>query len=336
MLRRVIHLACLALVVVLAWPAAAGAHAIIRESGSEVSFLSDDATSLDTLTIRADGARLALRDPTVDGGMDIGSCEPGETSDRGFVIEAFCRLAGITLLRVDVGDREDTFRTDLPIRVLLFGGDGADVLVTGPADDTVVGETGADELTSGAGNDSVTGGLGADRVDAGPGDDTINVRDGIADEVRCGDGADEVDADTTDTVAGDCESVSRTATPPPAEASDAADTTAPRVSARGAKRQRLRGSGIRLRGSSSERGTMAASGFLELGGERLPVRSRRIKLSSADENVAVPIRLSRSQLARARRALSRGRRVSVRVTVVVTDAAGNSGAARAVRVRLRR
>ena len=51
-----------------------------------------------------------------------------------------------------------------------------------------------------------------DEIDAGAGDDDVRVRDGLADSVRCGDGADRVDADGFDTVAGDCEAVARTAT----------------------------------------------------------------------------------------------------------------------------
>ncbi len=299
-------------------PATAGAHAVVRQSGSEILLLSNDATSLNTLTVRLSDARISLRDPTVDGGLDPGSCDPRETNERGFVIEALCRLAGVTLLRLDVGDREDTVVTDLPIPAVVSGGGGADILRTGPA------------------NDDVDGGLGLDQIDSGPGDDTVRVRDGLADSVRCGAGADRVEADTADDLAGDCETVARVATEPPAGA-DGQDRTAPRVDVGGAPVQRLRRSGrIVLTATANEAGTIAASGYLSIAGVHLPLRSKRVQLAVAGGGVRVTIRLSRAQLRRARRALRRRRRVTASLEVVATDAAGNSAAQRAGRIVLKR
>jgi hypothetical protein len=54
---------------------------------------------------------------------------------------------------------------------------------------------------------TVSGGTGSDRIATGSGADTIDVRDGEVDSVTCGAGQDTVSADRTDSVAGDCETV---------------------------------------------------------------------------------------------------------------------------------
>ena len=91
------------------------------------------------------------------------------------------------------------------------------------------------------------------------------MRDGLADTVRCGDGADRVDADGFDSVAGDCEAVSRTATAAPPDAGrTATDTTAPTVDASAVTLQRLGSRGVvKVVGTSSERGTLGASGYID-------------------------------------------------------------------------
>ena len=325
-------------VIAAAWPAQAGAHSVVRVNGGEVTSLSADATSLNTLTAKMSGSRIELRDPTVDGGMDPGSCEPGDVDKDGFVIQVFCPAGGASLLRLDVGDREDQVTADLPIPVALLGGGGADVLRAGPAADTLSGDAGDDELVAGAGNDTLVGGLGVDRADGGAGDDTIRVRDGLGDSIVCGAGTDRVEADTLDTIGTDCENVERTATaPPPDEGGGARDRTPPRIETGGSTVQRLSRSGsIRLAATSSERGTIAASGSLEVGGAALPLSGRRARIAVAGAGAELRIRLSRSQQRLVRGALRRGRRVTVRLVAVATDIAGNSAAAKAPRIRLRR
>lgn len=331
------RLAALALVLAgAAHPAAADAHSIVRVNGAELTSLSADATSLNTLTVRLTGPDIELHDPTVDGGMDPGPCRPGDVDRSGFIVRAFCRRDGVRLVRLDVGDREDAVTADIPVAVALLGGGGADTLRSGPADDTLSGDAGDDTLRSAAGADTLIGGLGVDALDAAAGDDTLRVRDGLADTVQCGDGQDAVEADTLDEIAGDCERVSRVATPAPADdGGRSRDRTAPRVQAGGATIQRVRRSAtIRVAATSSERGTLAASGFLDVGGLNLPLISRRERVPVAGGGVELRIRLSRSQARRVRRALSRRRRVIVRLRVVATDAAGNSAEKRVPRIRL--
>jgi hypothetical protein len=52
-------------------------------------------------------------------------------------------------------------------------------------------------------------GVGASTLDVGPGDDKVDVEDGATDTVTCGDGTDQVKADPDDSVAADCETVTR-------------------------------------------------------------------------------------------------------------------------------
>ncbi len=94
----------------------------------------------------------------------------------------------------------------------------------------MLGGDGSDTLNGGDGNDTVTGGFGEDRIDGGPGTDTlqgdtlernvvaigndvIEARDGTADSVDCGIGADVAHVDAVDVLAADpgglCESVDR-------------------------------------------------------------------------------------------------------------------------------
>jgi hypothetical protein len=85
-----------------------------------------------------------------------------------------------------------------------------DRLVGTPRADTLRGLAGRDILLAGAGPDLLEGGAGRDRHEAGAGDDRITTSyDGARDVVHCGPGVDVVNADLTDSVAGDCELVGR-------------------------------------------------------------------------------------------------------------------------------
>jgi Ca2+-binding RTX toxin-like protein len=85
----------------------------------------------------------------------------------------------------------------------------ADTLVGTPKADTLRGLGGNDTLRGGGGNDVLDGGRGRDRLDGGPGNDLIRARDGERDVITCGQGRDRVLADRRDSVARDCEHVSR-------------------------------------------------------------------------------------------------------------------------------
>jgi Ca2+-binding RTX toxin-like protein len=319
-------------------PAAAAAHSLVRVNGAELAYLSADATSLNTLTARVAGGDFELRDPTVDGGSDPGPCRPGDTSDDGnfWIVQVFCRSAGIERVRVDLGEREDSATVALPVPITLLGGPGADKLTAGPADDRVRGGDGNDRMSGSGGADVLDGGPGADAFDGGAGDDRLLSADGLAEKLTCGDGTDRVDADTADDVAADCESVSRSSVAPPPDAdATGSDTVAPVVRAGASTLQRLTRSGrVRIAATSSERGFLSASGFLQTKGINLPIASDRRRVSVAGGGALLTVRLRGRSLREARRALARKRVVTVRLGVVGTDTAGNSASVRAPRIRL--
>ena len=332
-------LPALTLVALLVAAPAASAHSLIRVSGGVATYLSADAVSLNTLTVRPSGANLEFYDPTAYQGSDIGPCAPGEVTDDAYayVIQAFCPAAGITRVRVDLGNSEDTATVTPGVPSDVLGGEGADALTTGEAADTVDGGGGNDRIAAGGGNDVVTGGPAVDDIDAGAGDDDIRVRDGEADSVRCGDGSDRVDADGSDSIAGDCEAVTRTATAPPTGAENTAtDRTPPVIDVSAVTRQRLGTRGVvRVVGTSSERGTLGASGYISIAGVRHPLGTVSRRVAVPGGGAELPLRLTTRQLRDAKRALKRKRQVTVHMSVVATDAAGNSSPKRAPRIRVR-
>lgn len=120
-----------------------------------------------------------------------------------------------------------------------LGGDaGADTLSGGAGDDQLDGGLGSDKLNGGAGKDMavyaararsvVVNDDGADNdgesreadnvqrdvegAHTGAGNDSINVKDGVAGNVRCGAGSDSAITDAIDSVASDCEVVNLRAT----------------------------------------------------------------------------------------------------------------------------
>ena len=76
----------------------------------------------------------------------------------------------------------------------------------GAGNDTLIGSGAGEQLYGGPGADALDGGGGADLLAGGDGDDTIAARDGVADLVSCGDGADTAVTDQLD-AADSCESV---------------------------------------------------------------------------------------------------------------------------------
>ena len=316
-----------------ALPEAAGAHSLVRPAGALVSYTSADATSLNTLKVRESGGKIEFRDPTVDGGMDPGSCTPGDVAG-GFIIQTFCPGSGVTRVRIDLGEREDTADVSLPIAVTLLGGPGADGLTAGPAGDEVSGGEGDDVLAGGDGDDVIEGGLGADTLDGGPGTDEMRSRDGLSDMVACGPGTDTVYADTVDEVDADCESVNRVFVAPPS-GSDGDKPGRPDLDV-GAETVQRPGDTRRVQvyATSSEPGTISASGFIDIAGLSRPVQVERRDVQVGGGGVALTYKIGRARWSQASRALSRGREVAVRLGVVATDVAGNSRQRNAPRIRL--
>ena len=326
----------LALLVLALTPAGASAHSYVRSGGGLVTYLSADVTSLNTLVVRRDGERVEFRDETVDNGMDVGNCTPGDIDAAGIPIQAFCPLDGVRRVRIDLGDREDRATVTLDLPVTLLGGTGADNLTSGAGGDEITGGEGNDSVAGGAGDDVISGDQGADSLDGGDGADRIVSRDGEADKVTCGPGVDTVDADGVDAVAGDCENLTRTATAAPAVTAD--DGRPPKVDAGAPTVQRVgRSRLVRVYATTSKPGTLGASGVLESSGLTLPVpRVKPARVTVAGGGAELTYRLSGRNWRVTRRALRRGKRVVVRLRVVGTDLAGRSTRRSAPPVQLAR
>ena len=93
---------------------------------------------------------------------------------------------------------------------------------------------------------------------------------------------------------------------------------------------------VKVVGTSSERGTLGASGYIDRRRPQPPARQRQqADHASPGGGAELSLKLSKSQLRQARRALKRKRKVTVFLSVVATDAAGNSAQKRAPRIRVR-
>ena len=282
----------------LALPASASAHALVRIEGSTLKYVAtdtSDATAVNTVTVSQPSPdKIVITDPTVFGGMDPGPCVPLSEN------RVECPSAGITLVRVEAGLGDDTLRIDAPYRTELIGGDGADSITGGPSPDFVVG------------------GLGRDTIDSRGGDDDLRVRDGEADSVACGDGGDSALADSLDSLGG-CEKAERGA--PPA----GGDSGAPELRASGLSVQRpLRRRRLELVAVCSQTARVSASATITAPGlrRRISLRGVEKRIDVAGGGVELRLPLPRAAHRALRTALRRGPGLA-RVLVAATDDDGN-------------
>lgn len=164
---------------------------------------------------------------TLNGVADDG--RPGENDDVRDVERITSHVSG-TFSTSDANDVIDVWANlDYGAsRIATAGGD--DVVTAGNASETIDGGAGNDRLEGGFGDDAIVGGPGRDTIIGDKsggncglfescsmpvGNDTIDVADGELDSVTCGVGTDTVTADAGDTVAPDCEQVTRVAAPAP-------------------------------------------------------------------------------------------------------------------------
>lgn len=127
-------------------------------------------------------------------------------------------LAGSAALNTLWGGGGDDVLRGLGARDFLYGGAANDQLFGGDGNDDLRGEDGADQLSGGAGDDRLDGGAGNDGLRGEAGIDTfvggagrnlMLARDGEADRFFCALGSDGVQADLSDAVPADCETVDR-------------------------------------------------------------------------------------------------------------------------------
>ncbi|MDO9352547.1 MAG: calcium-binding protein [Solirubrobacteraceae bacterium] len=187
----------------------------------------------------------------------------------------------------------------------ISGGGGDDILFGGGGNDTLDGGLGNDTLVGGAFNDTLVGGEGIDVLDGDgdtlyPGNDRIEARDGNAESINCGIGADTAIIDAVDTVPADpgslCEVVDRAAAPPAPGPVGPIGAPAPsiQVSSLRPKSGRL---SIKVRCPAGERCrgelTVATTGKVKLAGKRRTVTIARGSYSvAAGRTATVRVRLS--------------------------------------------
>jgi Ca2+-binding RTX toxin-like protein len=231
---------------------------------------------------------------------------------------------GVTVSLAKQGGKQDTLT------------EGQDVLygISG-----VIGSPFADTLTGDATANRIEGGGGSDTVNAGDGPDTVLLRDGISDHADCGGADDTVESDVAglDVLTG-CENVmfplvsgqpggqpggSGGGSGQPGPSPGAVDTTLTfRFTAM--PRQRLGRRGI-VKGSllcPDEACTGEISSKLTVGRTARRAAHTTTQLAAGAAQV-VKLRLSARNLRVARAALRRGQRVTLKVTAVARDAAGN-------------
>ena len=329
----------LATLVTVLWlavlPAAASAHGVISIGSGTLSYRSEDTGAASRLEVRASVAAIRIYDPGTFGGMQApAQCRPGRTDPSGNPVEFTCPATGLSDLGIDVEGAEDVVDSTGPFRQRIDGGFGADRIRAGDAAANVSGGEGNDVLETGAADDTVDAGPGSDTLATGGGADLLTTADGERDQVRCGDGADQVNADTVDVVDPDCELVQRSFVAPP-QTSTEGDGTAPVLRVRTRSTQRLSRGRPFVTATANETGSVSASAYLELSGvtTRIAATTRKV---TRDKALRLSFRLSAAQLKRVRRAVDRGRRARLVVRIDATDAAGNSSRVKTVRVRLRR
>jgi hypothetical protein len=250
---------------------------------------------------------------------------------------AFCPRPATTqrlreLLHVDAGDGDDGVQVAWPAAqdpslfasgAILSGGAGDDTLSGGDLADDIRGGAGDDRLSGANGNDEVSGDAGRDALTGGAGDDTLDSRDGEAEVVDCGPGADRVLADALDIVAA-CESdgtIPAALSPAPGPPAAVPDRSAPSADVGLPLRPRRIGTlvrfGLVVTVRASEASTISAT--LHRGGAKGASTGRVSSKLQASGRVRLRLRPTAS----ARRTLSGHDSVRLTLRVQVTDRAGN-------------
>lgn len=165
---------------------------------------------LEAISRAIDQARATTNyQPPIDGATNDG--RPGE-HDNVTRVERIYLTADATLTGPNEADELTIFNSDGSSK--LYGRGGDDKLSAFNLADIVDGGAGNDTIEGGFGDDTITGGPGRDMINADVsgtschwiqcqmpyGNDTVDARDGEADSVTCGIGADVVYADPQDTV----------------------------------------------------------------------------------------------------------------------------------------
>jgi Ca2+-binding RTX toxin-like protein len=185
----------------------------------------DGGAGFDTLTDWGDCGPDSDRRPvtvTVNGAADDG--RPGEGDDVRD-LDALRLFVPATVIGSDGDESVEIYAAADREPSSIQGRGGSDDLRSGSGRETIDGGAGDDRIEGGFNHDVLTGGPGKDAIYGDStsgncggngqsctipfGNDTIDARDGEADQVDCGPGEDKATVDAADTVAANCESVSR-------------------------------------------------------------------------------------------------------------------------------
>ena len=374
MARRALLLAAGVSGALLSAAAPAAADTQISIAGGVMYVRNDDAGIANQLTADLDARRrVHFEDDADPYGFRYPpqQCSPGRLNNAGNPVEVTCERQGYDRLTLELGPGEDrlSYSVDMPVTVagfegadtlpggelgdVLNGGQGNDTLEGRGGDDSLVGEDGDDNLRAGDGNDRINGGTGADVIDGGNGNDEIIAADGVSDTIDCGEGTDNVNADSTDRLV-NCETEQREqVAPPPGSGGGAGgggpagggdqgprveDDVRPVLQAGGSTRQRvtMRRRRIRIAVSASERALINVSGFLEARGRNLKVKNVQTRIDVPGGGVYVTVTLTRRYAQIVRADLRRKRRPKLRLTVSAVDPAGNTSPAQRLVIALRR
>ena len=194
--------------------------------------------------------------------------------------------------------------------------------------EAVLGSAGPDTLLGTNGINRFDGGPGADTISALGGDDLVLARDGAADTVDCGDGADRgtFDRRSLEGTVTSCEDADFLPEP----------DTAVNLSLRGRAQKLLRRAIRVVARCGDEACTLSAAASLRIPGRAKRLRFRGVRATvAAGQGKTLVLRLSRRNARRVLSALRAGRRLVAQVRVTAVDAAGNT-ITKTARVRLRR
>jgi hypothetical protein len=316
--RRLSRTAALAVLLCSASASPAFGHAIIERQGSVLAFRATDFVSRNDVSVSLSADRISIVDSTGFGGLDPGDCRPGRVDlDTGYVIEAICDNDGVEQVRINVGEREDDVTADIPLNVRIIGGGGIDQIKTG---------SGNDIIESGSGDDRIDSGTGEDRVEGGLGNDIFSVQDNVKDTVLCGEGLDALASfDPIDDIGDDCE---------PGAPAPRSDDTAPVLRVAGDLHQRAQRR-LSVRAAANEGARLVAQASMLVKDKDFPLKPGRGTLSSGTGAILLHPELSARELRVAQRAIREHKRVEVFITVVATDASGNSSLRSLRTIRLR-
>ncbi len=225
--------AVLTLAVLALAPAAAGAATLTLDGASTIHYTAGDGEANRVSMKVIDVGYGMVKDDGVQGLTGCGTVwsEPGwlacpnarrpqislgDQDDTTWITDGGSEPGDwIGAARIDGGAGNDELRATAGADDLLIGGPGNDTLHAEFGANRLEGGEGDDTLRSGFSDDTKIGGPGADTFQGHDGNETVEAVDGAGtDTITCGDGTDTVTADWNDTVAADCETVTRVGSPP--------------------------------------------------------------------------------------------------------------------------